>query len=381
MRRVLTILTAAALAVASLGVGLLTADLPFWRRALQLPLNQDELYLPVAVIGAGQPPGEPARPSADAPASELLEFAAKRARDGGSRALLVMRGDYLLLSRYFGADDERTLMPAGVIARPMAAMAIGLALADGRIDALDAPVSRYLKEWDDEARGRITLRQLLEETSGLEDGGDVDHLLHRSPWGNLRGLPEFATAKGVRMLLGNDFASSALRFQLRHEPGGFYGTSPANVQLAAVILERATHSPYEKYLDERLWRAVGGGRAELTLDRRAGMPAAHCCWRAAAPDMLRILALLATDGMHRGQRVLPEGWVQEMARPSRVSAESGLLVLRANAGGWLSMSGGADGSAFWVIPQLGLTIVNIVTDEGSTPPELAALLMRVYGPT
>jgi CubicO group peptidase (beta-lactamase class C family) len=381
MRRVLTILTAAALAVASLGVGLLTADLPFWRRAAQLPLAQDELYLPVAVIGAGQPPGAPARPSADAPASELLEFAAKRARDGGSRALLVMRGDDLLLSRYFGVDDERTLMPAGLIARPMAAMAVGLALADGRIDTLDTRVSRYLKEWEDEARGRITLRQLLEETSGLEDGGDVDDLLHRSPWENLRGLPEFATAKGVRMLLGNDFASSALRFELRHEPGGFYGTSPANVQLAALILERATHSPYEKYLDERLWRAVGGGRAELTLDRRAGMPAAHCCWRAAAPDMLRILGLLATDGTHRGQRVLPEGWVQEMARPSRVSAESGLLVLRANAGGWLSMSGGADGSAFWVIPQLGLTIVNIVTDEGSTPPELAALLMRVYGPT
>jgi CubicO group peptidase (beta-lactamase class C family) len=381
MRRVLTILTAAVLAVASLGVGLLTADLPFWRRALQLPLAQDELYLPVAVIGAGQPPAAPTRPSADAPASELLEFAAKRARDGGSRALLVMRGDELLLSRYFGVDDEHTLMPAALIARPMAAMAIGLALADGRIDTLDTPVSRYLKEWEDEARGRITLRQLLEETSGLEAGGDVAHLLRRSPWGNLRGLPEFATAKGVRMLLGNDFASSALRFQLRHEPGGFYGTSPANVQLAAVILERATHSPYEKYLDERLWRAVGGGRAELTLDRRAGMPAAHCCWRAAAPDMLRILGLLATDGTHRGQRVLPEGWVQEMARPSRVSAESGLLVLRANAGGWLSMSGGADGSAFWVIPQLGLTIVNIVTDEGSTPPELAALLMRVYGPT
>jgi CubicO group peptidase (beta-lactamase class C family) len=381
MRRVLTILTAAALAVASLGVGLLTADLPFWRRAMQLPLAQDELYLPVAVIGASQPLAAPVRPSADAPASEVLEFAAKRARDGGSRALLVMRGDDLLLSRYFGVDDERTLMPAALIARPMAAMAIGLALADGRIDSLDTPVSRYLKEWEDEARGRITLRQLLEETSGLEGGGDVDHLLHRSPWGNPRALPEFATAKGVRMLLGNDFASSALRFRLRHEPGGFYGASPANVQLAAVILERATHAAYERYLDERLWRAVGGGRAELTLDRRAGMPAAHCCWRAAAPDMLRILGLLATDGAHRGQRVLPEGWVQEMARPSRVSAESGLLVLRANAGGWLSMSGGADGSAFWVIPQLGLTIVNIVTAEGSTPPELAALLMRVYGPT
>jgi CubicO group peptidase (beta-lactamase class C family) len=163
----------------------------------------------------------------------------------------------------------------------MAAMAIGLALADGRLDSLDAPVSRYLKEWEDEARGRITLRQLLEETSGLEDGGDVDHLLHRSPWGNLRELPEFATAKGVRMLLGNDFASSALRFQLRHEPGGFYGASPANVQLAAVILERATHSPYEKYLDERLWRAAccprGGFRRWPGPRASAQRAACWCC--------------------------------------------------------------------------------------------------------
>ena len=38
MRRVLTFLTAAVLLLVSLGVGLFTADLPFWRRALQLPL-------------------------------------------------------------------------------------------------------------------------------------------------------------------------------------------------------------------------------------------------------------------------------------------------------------------------------------------------------
>ena len=65
-------------------------------------------------------------------------------------------------------------MPAGLIARPMAAMAVGLALAEGRIDSLDTPVSRAsCTEWEDEPRGRITLRQLLEETSGLEAGGDV----------------------------------------------------------------------------------------------------------------------------------------------------------------------------------------------------------------
>ena len=381
MRRVLTILTAVLLSLGSLAVGLLTADLPFWERALELPLDADEIYLPVAELGQAPSTDPPLALSAAAPApSDALEFAVAHAREAGSRALLVMRGDDLVLSRYFGADDGNSLLPAGVIARPMVAMATGLALADARVESLDVPVARYLPEWEDEPRGHITLRQLLDETSGLESGGDVEHLLHRSPWQNLRALPEFATSRGVRMLLGNDFANSALGFRLEHEPGGFYNTSPANPQLAALILERATQEPYEQYLDERLWRAVGGGHAELTLDRRAGMPSAHCCWRATAPDALRLLALLANDGMHLGRRVLPEAWVQEMATPSRVNERSGLQVLRLNAGGWMALGGVSDGSAFWVVPKLRLTILNIVNTEGSTPEELAALLMRVYGP-
>ena len=138
------------------------------------------------------------------------------------------------------------MLPAALVARPLAAMAVGLALADGRIASLDTPVARYLPEWDDEARGRITLRQLLEETSGLETGGDIRGLLYRSPWDDLARLPAFATSRGVRMLLGNDFESSALGFRLEHEPGGFYNASPANTQLAAVIVERATGDALRK---------------------------------------------------------------------------------------------------------------------------------------
>ena len=51
MRRVLTFLTAIVLLLVSLGVGVFTADLPFWRRAFQLPLPADGAYLPVASIG------------------------------------------------------------------------------------------------------------------------------------------------------------------------------------------------------------------------------------------------------------------------------------------------------------------------------------------
>src|SRR6187399_851147 len=373
MRRVLTFLTAAVLLLVSLGIGVFTADLPFWRRALQLPLPADGAYLPVAVIGAPAT----ASPAESVPANDafdalVVEESVNRARGAGSRALLVTYRGRLAIERYFVADDSSSLLPAALVARPLAAMAVGLALADGRIASLDSSVARYLPEWDEEARGHITIRQLLVETSG-----DIRGLLYRSPWRDPADLPAFATSRGVRMLLGNDFESSALGFRLEHEPGGFYNLSPANTQLAAVIVERATGTPFENYVDQRIWRVVGAGSAQLQLERRAGMPAAHCCWRATARDVLRVLNLLGTDGKYLGRAVLPEGWVREMGRPSRVNAETGMQVARLNIGGDDALGVTDDnGSAYWVIPRRELAILNIANPGGGSLPEFPGMLLK-----
>jgi CubicO group peptidase (beta-lactamase class C family) len=392
MRRVLTILTAIALLLVSLGIGVFTADLPFWRRALQLPLQGDAIYLPVSTLGDS--PGDPADATAASNAPRAipimqsdtadfdpatLEEGANRARALGSRALLAMRDGELVLERYFIADDAASLLPATVIARPLAAMAVGIAVADGRIRSVDIPVSAWLTEWEGEARGRITLRQLLEETSGLEPGGDITRLLSRSPLADKSSLVRFATARGVRMLLGNDFESSALGFRLDHEPGGFRNVSPSNTQLAAVIVERATGRPYEQFIDERLWRAVGAGLAELPLDRRAGMPAAHCCWRATARDMLRVASLMANGGMAGGRQVLPEEWIAEMARPSRVSAGTGMqLNLLRLAGEDAFEIADGNGSALWVFPSRRIAILNVGAHAGDELRELPALLLQGF---
>jgi CubicO group peptidase (beta-lactamase class C family) len=382
MRRILTFLTAVVLLLVSLGIGVFTADLPFWQRALQLPLPADGTYLPVVTIGApAAPPLENTALTAPAFDPLVVEETVSRARSAGSRALLVVYRGQLQLERYFLADDAGSLLPATLVARPIVAMAVGLALADHRIASLDTPVSRYLHEWNDEVRGRITVRQLLEETSGLETGGDIRGLLYRSPWSDPAEFPKFATSRGVRMLLGNDFESSALGFRLEHEPGGFYNVSPANTQLAAVIVERTTGEPFENYVDERLWRAVGAGSAELQLDRRAGMPAAHCCWRATARDMLRVLGLLGTDGVFGQRAVLPAGWVGEMARASRVNAETGLQVFRLSIRGDDALSVNDDnGSAFWIIPRRELAILNIANPGGSSPADLPEWLLKGLEP-
>ncbi len=380
MRRLLTYLTACVLVLASLGIGLFTADLPFWRRAFAWPPEHAGIYLPAEEIGAVRDPdGQPELdPSVD---SRIVEEAVKLARDAGSRALLVMHRGRMQVERYFGADDATSLMPAGLLARPLAAMAAGAALGEGRVASLDTPVSRYLDEWKGDARGRITLRQLLEDTSGLESGGaDARQMLDDSAWKDPARLVRFATSRGVRLLLGNDLESTALGFRLEHEPGGFHNESPANAQLIAVLLERATGMPYERYLEERLWRPAGAGFAQLQLDRRAGMPAAHCCWLAAPRDVLRVASLLANDGAIDSARVLPEGWAATMAAPSRADARIGMQLTRiVFDGADFLRAADARGSAFWVAPTLGLVIVDIAGEGGMSTPEVPKLLMRAFG--
>ena len=293
-----------------------------------------------------------------------------------------MRGGEPLLARYFGADDDRSLLPAGLVARPVTAMAVGLALADRRIASLDAPVATWLPEWDDEPRGRITLRQLLEDTSGLQTGADTHGLLRRSPWDDLAHLPAFATDKGVRMLLGNDFARTALRFELDHEPGGFHNLSPGQYAARGVD-PGAGQRPAVRRVRRRARVASGRRRA-----RRAGA-------RSARRHAGRAL-LLARHGPGRGARAEPAGHrvafpaagrccpragYEEMARASRVNAGSGMQLARLSIDELAALGGGDDkGSAFWVIPERQLVIVNIVNQEGASPPELAAALLRALAP-
>ncbi len=378
MRRVLTFITTCALLVASLGIGVFMADLPFWRRALQLPLPPDAAYLPVAPLGSPESaplaPAAAQRLSIDAVA---LDAAAHMAQGSGARALLVMHHGRTQLERYFAAADAHAMLPADLFARPLAALAVGVALAEGHLDSLDVPVARYLPEWDGEARGRITLRQLLHEVSGLETGPHPLASLTVDPFSGPAHLVAFATSKSYRLLLGNDLESIALGFQLEHEPGGFFNVSPVNTQLVAVMIERSSGMPYEHFVHDRIWRRVHAGAAELHMDRRSGMPAAHCCLRAAARDLLLVAQLLANDGVHGDERIIPAGWVREMAAGSRANPEFGLQlqVTRVEELEVLSAED-AHGSALWAVPAKGLTILHLGGRGGSAAPQIPAMLIK-----
>ncbi len=343
VRRVLLVLTIALLLAASLAAGVVASDWPFWRRVFAIAQLTDggewpdSFYQPVARIDGGgrAPPLPPAAPGEGSIDPVALEAAAAWAEAHNTVALLVLHDGRLVLERYWQGMSADQPWSGRAMSRSLVGLAYGFAVAEGRV-ALDDPVGRHLREWRDDPRGAITVRQLLQNVSGLEE---VPLSAVRPPPGaSLRervdAFLESYIGKNARIALGSDMAAVALSFDLAEAPGSRFAFSNANSQLAGVVLERATGEPYERYVESRLWGPLGAGAGEFYMDRRNGMPAVYCCFRALPRDWLRLGALLADDGRLDGRRILPEGWVATLRGGSAVNPLYGLQLWsgRARAG-------------------------------------------------
>jgi CubicO group peptidase (beta-lactamase class C family) len=393
-RRILLVLTMVLLVLVSGAIGIGLADWPFIERVWRVTQLADggewpeEFYRPVARIAATsskdayRPPLPRAPAAAGSIAPQALADAVAWAGANNSVALLVWHNGALQLERYWQGMSAQQPFSGRAMSRSLLGFMYGFAVADGKLQ-LDDPVQQYLSEWRNELRGAMTLRQLLQNTSGLEE---LPLNAVRTPAGAARWRQWLAFAqsyfdKNARLSLGVDFAHAALSFELAHEPGYRFALSNANAQLLGVVLERATGINYENYVEQKLWRPLGGSDAEFYMDRVNGMPAVYCCLRAAPEDFLRLGLLLAQDGQLDGQQLLPKGWIAAMARGSQANPLYGLQIWSGKAkagvreyttGSGQGVRHGADyladdviwmegggGRTVWAVPSAGLVIVRL----------------------
>jgi CubicO group peptidase (beta-lactamase class C family) len=324
-------------------------------------------------------PADPASRGID-PAA--LEAAAAWAEANNSSALLVLHRGRVELERYWNGMTGDTLFSGRAMSRSLLGMVFGFAVTEGRL-SLDDTAEKFLPEWRGEKRGGITIRQLMQNVSGLEE---VPLNVVNAPAGasaplRLWYLTKSFLGKNSRLSLSSDFGAVALSFDLAFDPGSRFAFSNANSQLLGVILERATGEPFERYVQQRLWQFVAADAGEFYMDRKTGMPAVYCCFRATPRDYLRVGSLLADDGRIDGRQVLPQGWVASMRETSRINPLYGLQVWsgRAAAGTreYTTDSGrgvahgeayetddviwmeGGGGRTIWAIPSQQLVIVRL----------------------
>jgi len=290
------------------------------------------------VPGGGQPPAPRVAPELEQLERAGLEAAATYAGEHGSQALIVSRHDHIVFERYWRGTSFDTLADAQSLTPLLAALAAGVAVSHRRIGWPDEPVGALLSEWSQDPRGAITVRNLMQMSSGL--GGVV----------RPGGTP--------------DLPAAVLAAPLSAPPGSMRREQAQDPQLLALVIERASGERYASYLSHALWRRIGASDAWLWLDRPGGTPHADCCMLARQGDWIRVGQLLVRDGNYRGEEVIRPGWVPLMRMPTRADPAYGAYVrvaARPGQEGYAArdvfVAGGEGGNRLWLVPSLQIAIL------------------------
>jgi CubicO group peptidase (beta-lactamase class C family) len=259
-------------------------------------------YVPIEVaVGA---PGSHPIPLADREdrtiAPTALAAAQAYSDSLGGRALLVWQGGKLRYEHYDGGASEDTRFETFSMHKSILGLLYGAALRDGVIGSLDETVGDHLGEWRGDARGAITLRQLLTMESGLSLG----HMDNK--------------------------AEVALAASLDVPPGARFEYNNANSEIAGVVLDRALRAAgkgdYAAYLSTALLRPLGAGDAHLWLDRPGGEPRFYAFCQMRARDWLRVGVMIEQKGRFDGAQVIPEDWIAAMTTPSPLNPNYGMQM-------------------------------------------------------
>lgn len=300
-------------------------------RATEYP-QPEEWYTPNTLVE-----GDVAAPFAAAPAgkSGISGKAWQEVRDWAiaknSKALIVLIDGKIHRQHWAEGHWPGQVVPVRSMAKTLPALLIGKAIEEDKIGSVDDQLSKYLPEWADDARGKITLSQLLNMASGLVT------IPTRYEPENLQ----------IRLAEGANVSAVALSWPIAGEADKKWTINQVDTQLLALVIERATNERYQDYLSRVLWRPIGAGTATLNVDNTDRTVRAYCCMRTGLFDWLRIGELLRNKGKANDRQIISAAWIAEMLRPSPANRYMGRHI-------WLGWKPGTQedkGGSFLQVPH------------------------------
>jgi CubicO group peptidase (beta-lactamase class C family) len=271
-------------------------------------------------------------------------------------AFLVLFGDTLLFEWYGNGMAAESAQTSFSVAKSILSLAVGIAIADGSIENIDVPITRFVPELlESDARfAAITFRHLLTMSSGLE------WTRSNLPWGD-----------PATTYYAPDLRRAARAARVAEPPGARFVYNNYNPLLVGLALERATGRSLSAFIEERLWRPLGAaGSASWSLDgRRSGFEKMESGFNARADDYARLGLLLLRRGVRDADTLVPAAWVAASTRPDSSADPSGgyqffWWIAPSDSGPSPFWAEGRFGQFIWISPADSLVIVRLGREDG-----------------
>jgi CubicO group peptidase (beta-lactamase class C family) len=184
------------------------------------------------------------------------------------------------------------------MAKSIVAIAVGMALSEGKIASLDDKVAKYVPQLAGHAYGETAIRNILRMSSGVKfsetyDGNDdlTRFVLKRIAEGSIAALNAFDAREA--------------------EQGARFHYASSETVVLTVLLRAVTGMSLSEYLTPRLWQPMGA-EADATWIRSAdGTESGFGNFNATLRDYGRLGILLANDGALDGKQIIPRDYLLE----------------------------------------------------------------------
>jgi len=209
-----------------------------------------------------------------------------------TRGVLVLHHGRVVAEQYAKGFDKNTPQMGWSMTKSITNAMIGMLVKDGKLDVnKPAPVT----EWKDDNRKAITLDNLLRMSSGLrfeENYGSISDATKML----------FGVAGAGKYALGSPV-------EARPATKWYYSSGTSNILQEIARQQFKTHGDYLNFPHQRLFQKLGMATATLEPDA-SGTYVGSSYMYASARDWAKFGQLYVQDGLWKGERILPEGWVK-----------------------------------------------------------------------
>jgi len=230
-------------------------------------------------------------------------------------SLLILRHGKIVYENYFAGEDEidggapvgyvnhgiDSLHDCRSVSKSFTSACVGIAVKQGYIKSIDEPIFSYFPEYAkyfDAAKRKITIRNLLTMTSGLEWNEKVSYL--------------DADNSETQMDRSNDPITYILSRKLTSTPGTVWNYSGASAMLLGEIIWKATGEKLDKYAAKNLFAPLGIRKYDWrSMLYNKNIPAAAWGVRLRSRDLAKFGLLYMNYGKWGNTQVLDTVWVKQ----------------------------------------------------------------------
>jgi CubicO group peptidase (beta-lactamase class C family) len=215
----------------------------------------------------------------------------------------VIQNDSILYERYWYDYDQSSIVPSFSMAKSILSILIGCAIDEGLIQSVEEPITHYLSGFEGEDYDKITIRHLLQMTSGLKFNES-----YSNPFGH-----------AATFYYGRNLRRASYNLKAEAAPGKRYKYVSGDSQLLGLVLENALAQKginVTDYLQEKLWTPLRMEYdASWSIDKQKnGLEKTFCCVNARARDFAKIGKLYLNKGEWQGNQIVSEAWVTQSTK-------------------------------------------------------------------